>query len=284
METEDWFIPEAFTHLYHTSCYARLSEEQRCKYNKLYGLRINEQFIQFEELFIGRLMPRLQRHRRLKGNPSLLNAIESVLRDEEQHSRMFGRFNQTIRPDLYRQSHSHFTRLSPVEHLLFKLIMITPGILPALLWLLLAMEELTTAISDALISHPHAADYNQTYLALHRTHLHDEKRHVGIDRKLIIEALKEITPARHRLNAFLFRNLFLNILKPRRSTVQVIHQLIREEPGLRRDRDSMIREIAALDLHKAFPANLVTPDTLPVLHALTDRYPEYRFSVTDRPA
>lgn len=283
METSDWFVPEEFTHLYHTSGYARLSKRQRNKYNKLYGLRINEQFIQFEELFIGRLMPRLKRHRALKSNPFLLDAIESVLRDEKQHSRMFGRFNQAIRPDLYRQSHSHFTKLSPHEQWLFKLLMISPGILPALLWLLLTMEELTTAISNALISHPRAAEYNQTYLALHRTHLHDEQRHVGIDRKIIIETLKEVSPSQHKLNAFLFRNLLLNILKPRRSTVQVIHQLVREEPGLKQHMAGMIREIAALDPHKAFPANLVKPGTLPVLYDLLDRYPEYRFFANDMP-
>ena len=269
-------VPEEYTHLYHTTCYAQLSEAQRLKYNILYGLRINEQFIQFEELFIKALMPRLKRHRRLQAKPHLLTGIESLLRDEERHSRMFARFNRSLRPDLYQQTCNPFTRLSTIERGLLQLALATPGLLPALLWLLLAMEELTTAISSALLTHPAAAGLNPDYLMLHRLHLQDEKRHVSIDRMMLLSLLEQLPASNHKLNALLFREAFRNILTPRRSTVRVIQQLLREEPGLATLERKMIHDISTLPLHLAFPANLVKRESLPVLYELCDRYPEYR--------
>lgn len=275
------FVPEDFTHLYHTSCYAQLNELQRLKYNQLFGLRINEQFIQFEEVFIKGLMPRLKQHSALKNNSQMLAGIESVLKDEEQHSLMFARFNQETRPDLYLQSCNHFTRLSTVELTLIRMLLATPGLLPGLLWLMLAMEEMTTAISSELISHPQSDELHSAYIALHQRHLHDEKRHVGIDMKMILGIQKHTPAPVHKINAMLFRSVFRNILKPRRSTIQVIRHLAREEPGLKRLAQTMIEEITALDPHTAFPANLVRADNLPVLHGLLSQYPDYMLPMPD---
>ena len=269
-------VPEEFTHLYHTSCYAQLSEAQRVRYNILFGLRINEQFIQFEELFIKALMPRLKLNNSLKTNPRLLAGIESILRDEERHSRMFARINRSIRPDLYHQTDNPLTCLSAMEQGLLKLLLQTPGLLPALVWLLLAMEELTTAISSTLLHHPAAAELNQDYLAVHRVHLQDEKRHVGIDRKMLLCLLERLPSPVRKLNALLFRKTFRSILTPRRSTVRVIQQLLREEPGLETQGRKMMQEVTSLPLPLAFPANLITRKRLPVLYDLFERYPEYR--------
>ncbi len=269
-------VPEEYTHLYHTPWYEQLKQAQRLHYNTLYGLRINEQFIQFEELFIKGLMPSLKRHKAVKDNSRLLDAIGLVLQDEERHSRMFARYNRAIRPDLYRHNPTPFTRLRPFEQRLLKILLATPGLLPAMLWLLLAMEEMTTAISHALITHPHADRLDKGFIDLHRLHMLDEQRHVGIDMKLIL-SLQEYTPViRQKINAGLFRNVFNNILQPRRSTILVIRQLVREEPELHPSTQQMIRAITALDLQSAFPANLVSADRLPVLHSLFDRFPDFR--------
>ena len=277
------FVPEEFTHLYHTSCYAYLSEQQRLKYNQLFGLRINEQFIQFEEVFIGGLMPRLKQHGALKNNPRMLAGMESVLRDEEQHSLMFTRFNQAIRPDLYLQSRNHFTRLSKVEDILLRKAISTPGLLPGLLWLMLAMEELTTAIANALISHSGSRELNDAYLRLHQRHQYDEARHVGIDMKMILSVQEYISIPVHKVNAALFRILFRSILKPKRSTIQVIRHLTAEESGLKKLSSSMIEEITALAPHIAFPGNLVKADTMPVLHRLFSQYPDYMLNSSVKP-
>jgi len=270
------FVPDALTHLYHTSCYDHLSERQRLKYNHLFGLRINEQFIMFEEVFIRALMPRLKRHRCVKNNPQMLDDIDSILIDEEQHSEMFARFNKRIRPDLYLLNREHFTRLSVIEKGMFRLFMNTPGLLPALLWLLLAMEELTTAISAELINHPQSSALDENFITMHQHHLHDEKRHVGIDIKIVQNILENTSVQGNRINAILFRNVLGSILKPRRSTVQVIRQLASDEPELRKHVATMIAEITALQSHIAFPANLITTEKLPVLHTLSTRYPEYQ--------
>ncbi|MET0004843.1 MAG: diiron oxygenase [Candidatus Thiodiazotropha sp.] len=281
MDRSRKLVPEEFTHLYHTTCYKGLSEVQRLKYNQLYGLRINEQFIQFEEIFIGGVIHRLKRHRALKDDSWLLSEMESVLQDEQQHTLMFTQYNRGLRPELYRHSNELFTLLSTVERSLFTSFLTMPGLLPGLLWLLLAMEELTTAISCALIDHPHSDELETDYIKLHRYHFHDEQRHVGIDRKMI-RMIYHSTPAPlQRLNAMLFRYVFQNILRPRRSTLEVICQLVREESELKAMEEDMIKQVMALAPNTAFPANLVLAEKLPVLHDLGNKYPEYRLPMMD---
>ena len=269
-------VPEMFTHLYQTPWYAQLDPAQRLTYNRLYGLRINEQFIQFEEVFIKGLMPRLKRHKSLRDNPRLLNSVELILSDEERHSRMFAQYNQAIRPDLYRHTPNPFTPLSTIERILLNGLLAAPGLVSCLLWLMLAMEELTTAISQALIDHPRSDQMDQTFLTLHRQHLHDEKRHVGIDRKLILNMPAEASSLGQQINARLFRYVFSNVLKPRRSTIQVIRQLVRDCPELAPLKKDMIDAVRTLDPQTAFPANLLGADKLPVLHSLFDHFPDYR--------
>lgn len=268
-------VPEACTHLYHTSCYSRLTPQQRLKYNQLFALRINEQFIQFEDVFIQRLMSRLKRQRQIKNQPQLLADIERVLKDEEQHTRMFARFNKQSRADLYTQSNMLFTRLAPLEYFLLGAFLNTPGLLPGLLWLMLAMEEMTTAISRELISHPDADKLDSAYLSLHRQHLRDEIHHVGIDKKIIAAILERLSAPGRKINAILFRKVFASILKPSRSTLQVIQQLIHEEPELLPLQQTMIDEVRALEPAQAFPANLIQVDKLPVLHGLFIQYPDF---------
>lgn len=270
------FVPETLTHLFHTPVYARLDAAQRAKYNGLYALRINEQFARFEQLFILRLVPRLERQRAMRADPALLAEIRGVLRDEHRHSLMFNRFNRAMRPDLYADGPVRFTRLSAVETGLFKGLLASPGLLPALLWLLLAMEELTTAISAELVTHPDAAGLDPDYIALHRSHYRDEQRHVGIDRRLVGRLLENLPDATQRFNAWLFGRIFRSILAPRRSTIAVVRQFAREEPVLAPYAHDMVRAITRLEPAQAFPAGLVRPDRLPVLYAMAERYPAYR--------
>ncbi len=273
---KSYFVPEDCTHLYHTSCYSQMNNQQRLKYNQLFGLRINEQFIQFEDVFIKGLMSRLKRHQKLKNQPQLLADINRVLKDEEQHTRMFASFNSHIRPDLYAHSNSHFTRLSPLENSILNTFLKTPGLLPGLLWLMLAMEEMTTAISREFISQADGYNLDPAYIALHQHHFDDEIHHVGIDKKIIAMVLEHSSMAARKLNALLFRKTFTSILEPKRSTVKVILQLVKEEPELQPLQQTMIDEIKALTPEQAFPANLVQSDKLTVLHQLSMQYPDFR--------
>jgi hypothetical protein len=272
------FVPEEFTHLYHTGCYQQLNDVQRLKYNQLFGLRINEQFIMFEEVFIRRLMPRIRQHPGFRNNRRLLHDIESILADEERHTRMFACFNQTIRPDLYQQQREQFTRLSRWENSLIGLLMRTPGLLPALIWLMLTMEELTTAISAELVEHERAGELDQRFINMHQQHLEDERRHVGMDVKFVREIQDCVGAPMRKINAGLFRAVLRSILRPQRSTIQVLSRFTQEEPCLQQKLPEMIRQVTALPASLAFPANLVTAEKLPALYNLATRYPDYKFS------
>ena len=265
-------VPESFTHLYHTPWYEHLDAAQRLRYNRLFGARINEQFVLFEEGFVQHLVGRLVK---LWPEPEMVRALEGLLLEEARHQAMFTALNQRLLPELYAGRSRFFTRLSALEMQVLDAMTWSGLLLPALLWLLLAMEELTTALSRAVLAAAEQHDLEPAYVHTHRMHLRDEERHVCIDQQILEHVLPRLSSARHSLNAALFRRVWQSILAPRRSTLVVIRQLVAEYPALQRHEKSMLQAIRALPPRHAFPGNLVEPALLPATFAMFARYPAY---------
>lgn len=272
------FLPDECTHLVHTPHYANLTEQQQLAYNQLFGLRINEQFIMFEEMLIVRLVPRVINHPTFRHDRKMTDALDQLLQEEKIHTRMFADFNRQVKPDLYLQRQFRFVQLTWLEHALLNVCTQWPGLLPGLMWLMLALEELTTALSEAIIQHKDVQRLDNQYIKLHKLHLQDEKRHVGIDRH-IVQGIVETSPAwQQGYNAYFFRQVFSSIIRPQRSTLQVIHELVHEFNELEPAKQEMLESVRKLDPTIAFPGNLVTPNQLPVTFRLLDRYPAYKFN------
>ena len=257
-DTARWYIPEEYTHLFHTPVYQALNDAERTNYNRLYSLRINEQFFTFEELFIQKITQRIRHHRAFRQETELLDSITRLKLEEEQHSRMFRSFNQRSRPDIYSGRDIYFARLSRLESGLLDLLVRLPGLNPALIFLMLAMEELTTAISTEILNHPLVNDLDQDYVELHRRHLRDERRHVGIDVKILKKVMACAPAGLHPVNAAVFRRIFGTILKPQRSTIRVIQHLAGESGRLAGMKREMIDAVKSLDIASAFPGNAGT--------------------------
>jgi len=270
------FVPESFTQLYHTEWYRALSDVQRLRYNQLYGLRSNELFMLFEEGFTRRVVTKLQGHSSVT-DPQLGECLLLMLQEEANHHRMFLSFNRQVLPQAYRDERGHFARPAPLEQALLQLLTSHPVRWPFMLWLILLLEEFSTAFSLLLMTHEQSEGLSAEYVALHRLHLLDEARHVTLDSRLIELYLPPLSPRRQWLNGWLFRRLFREMVAPKRSGIQVLRTLAAEYPELTSKLPQMEAAVRALPHDPGLYPLVVDAERLPLTHRLLGRYPLFDF-------
>jgi len=273
------FVPEAFTQLYHTPLYAELSDVQRLRYNQLYGLRSNELFMLFEKGFTRRVIWRLQGVCG-KVDPLLGECLGLMLEEEDHHHRMFLDFNRRLLPEAYQDGHGYFARPGPVEAALLRLLTSRPVRWPFMLWLILLLEEFSTAFSRRLMANERAEALSPDYVRLHRLHLLDEARHVALDVALLERFLPPLSPWRQTLNGRIFRRLLGEMLAPKRSGIRVLRALAAEYPELSGLLPEMETSVRALPHDPGLYPMVADAETLPLTHTLLARYPAFAF--TDR--
>ena len=271
------FVPEAFTQLYHTPLYTQLSDVQRLRYNQLYGLRNNELFMLFEKGFTRRVIWRL-RGVCGKTDPLLGECLSLMLAEEDDHHRMFLDFNRRLLPAAYRDGHGHFARPGRIEAALLRLLTSRPVRWPFMLWLILLLEEFSTAFSRRLMTEARTSALCPDYVKLHRLHLLDEARHVALDVALLERFLPTLSPRRQRLNGHIFRRLLNELLAPKRSGIRVLRTLTVEHPELSPLLPRMESAVRDLGHDPGLYSMVSSDETLPLTHALLRRYPAFDFS------
>ncbi len=276
-------LPEPFTQLYHTSWYRRLDHSQRLRYNQLYGLRSNELFMLFEQGFTCRVVERLHAHCLAGGQRDLADCLELMLREEGRHHAMFRDFNQRYLPGAYDHSISLFTPSAVLEQRWLGWLMGASPLWPTLVWLILVLEEFSTAFSRVLLRATNIGGLGpleSNYVELHRLHLLDEARHVHLDAYLIDYLLSPPGRPREWAGAWIFRRLFAELLAPKRSGTQVIRHLVREFPELAPDAEPMLADVRALGKDRGMVALLDDPAAMPVARDLLQRHPGFRWSAS----
>lgn len=277
------FVPEAFTQLYHTPAYAALNDAQRLRYNQLYGLRTNELFMLFEDGFTRRVITRL-RHEMSVPEPLLGERLQQMLDEEADHHRMFLSFNRAVLPGPYRDQRGYFALPSRSEAMLLALLTRRPSRWPFMLWLVLLLEEFSTAFSRTLVAARREHDLAADFVRLHRLHLRDEARHVRLDALLLERLLTPLSATRLRVNGWLFRRLLQELVAPKRSGLRVLQALVKDFPSLAPRLPQMLAEVRALGRDPGLCNILSNPLALPLADALQRRYPAFRPALPGAPA
>lgn len=270
------FVPEAFTQLYHTPLYAELNDAQQLRYNQLYGLRSNELFMLFEEGFTRRVIWRLK-YLCAGVDPLLGECLSLMLEEEANHHRMFLDFNRRVLPDAYHDGRGHFARPNWVESGLLRLLTSRPVRWPFMLWLILLLEEFSTAFSRLLMAREQTDNLSPDFVRLHRLHMLDEARHVALDVALLERFLPPLSIRHQALNGRVFRGLLREMLAPKRSGIRVLRALAAEYPELSILRPQMESAVRALPQDPGLYSMVADADTLPFTHELLKRYPNFAF-------
>jgi len=264
------FLPEGLTPLAHTAIYGDLTARQRCRYNQLHAVYINEQILFFEKTLAASILTAA-----LRDDPPapLARSLSTFLADEARHSEMFRAFNRAAEPDRYGARDGYFVRIPPAAERVLRAAGGRPRMLPLFVWLMLLLEERAVHYAREIVRA--RATLAPAFVALHRRHLADEVHHVRWDQALLDHLWPRAPRLVRRANARLFRWLvgeFFNV--PKRASLRVVDELARELPELGPRVPEMRRQMTALAGEVAYHRSLYARHIVPRSFARFDAAPE----------
>lgn len=272
VDTGKSFIPERFTPLFHTPCYAELTPPQRRRYNQLQACYFHEQVTFFETVLGGGILEALLR----AALPAPLTATLRRFRDQErEHTAMFRRLIQRAAPHLYTGRDFYFVRVPGPWLAVFGWAVAHPALFPMFFWLMLLQEERALFYSRGYIRHGGALE--ASFVEAHRRHLADEVWHVRWDEELIDRLWRPAHPWLRAVNARLMAWMLEEFFgAPKRAQLRVLEELVRELPELRGRLPEMRRQVLALAGDEGYRGSLYSREIVPISFARFDATPELR--------
>lgn len=265
------FIPERMTPLYHTAGYARLSDEQRLRYNQLHAFYFNEQTIFFESAmaqhilrdFISQELP-----------DNLAAGLRTFVAEESEHSKMFRQLNRACLPDIYAKSDFYFISVPFLPSSCLRQWVKRAHWFPFFLWILLIQEERALFYAKEFLSE---ADYlERNFVATQRRHLADEVGHIQWDEELIDWVWPRMGKARREINARLFAWMMGEYFTtPKRSGLRVVMNLVKEIPALQPLWPELRSQMLQLSHNQEFNRLCYSRDVTPKAFARFDQWPEF---------
>jgi len=271
------FIHEHLTQLYFTPAYKTLSFELKLRYNQLYALRVNEQFMMFEKDFINRVIDRLGQSSFILKQEVLCQNLRTMMQEEMLHHESFARLNRHCRPNLYQNSERYFNRFGFWEDRLFRILTHFPGLLVFLLWYIVAMEEYSLVLSRAMFENTSSSlgEIEPHFVTLHKEHFKDEARHIHLDLHLLHQCHPK-SKALRTINARLFMMFVKDMMTPKRSGLNLLRHFIQECPELSPKQDELIQQLLALKHNREYLCSMFSRDNMPHSFAFFDTIPELK--------
>lgn len=269
------FIHERLTQLYYTPHYQELNPEQKLRYNQLFAIRTNEQFMIFEKYFTNRVLAALRDQAIIKSHPLLERCMAIMILEEHKHHDGFARLNRHCLPSLYVRDNNYFNRLPWLEDNVFRLVTRFPNRLVFLLWYLIALEEYSLSLSRHMFESRDTAlgELEPHFVAIHQEHFKDEARHIHLNLHLVQHCLPRSKLAR-RINASLFLTFLKDLITPKRSGLRVLQYLVSEFPELRPKLPSMSQSLKQLKHQPEFLNSMFSRQTIPRTLDFFDQLPE----------
>jgi predicted metal-dependent hydrolase len=274
------FVPEEFTPLYYTRIYAKLSVEQRIRYNQLAAMRVNEYIMMLERDIVDPVLKSLRSHGAVRAGPALRRALDGMLAEEERHYQAFVELNRRCEPRLYGASDWCFMRLRPYERTALRAVHMTARWLPFALWIIIAMEEFSIGLAAAIARDREGGPLGPLdahFAAIHREHAKDEARHIHIDVHLIRNCLASLPGPWRAVNARLFMTFMRDMTAPKANGTgtRVVRRLVAERPELAPLEVDMIAQMVALRHDETFQRSLFGRQLTPFAFALYDEEPAF---------
>jgi P-aminobenzoate N-oxygenase AurF len=269
-----WYVCPTLTPLYYAPVYAELTESQKRRYNQLTALSFSELIAFFETTFIPSVLAALAKNR-CADSDELVECLQHFVAEEQEHTRWWRQLNRLSEPELYAKSENAIIRLPVIAEMLLRQVTKRPTWFPFVFWVMLALEERSLEISRRCIQLP-PEEMEPHYLAIYRTHLSDEVRHVQIDWHLIERYYAGRSAAMREINARLLRlAIRVFFLPPTRSAVRVTEHLIHEHPDLKPLRREMRQQLGEVSRDPGYQQMMYSRESTPITFALFDRFPEF---------
>ncbi|MEC7926762.1 MAG: diiron oxygenase [Candidatus Neomarinimicrobiota bacterium] len=272
------FIHEKFTQLYYTPFYSQLTHEQKLRYNQLYGIRTNEQFMLFEQDFINRVIVQLAKYNRVTKNSNLIRCMTQMVQEEKTHHKIFLDLNKLCLPEIYCHREKYFMQLNRWDSFFFNLSTSFPAYLTFLVWFIMIFEEYSIALSRSMIETEATESLGKlenNFIKAHIRHIKDETRHIHINVNLITECFTKDSKFNRKVNAFFLKTFFKDIIVPKRGGIAVFRHFIKEFPELEPQKQAMLKSLEALKNDDRFQKSLFNRELMPYTFELFDANPEF---------
>jgi P-aminobenzoate N-oxygenase AurF len=270
-----WFVCPTLTPLYYAPIYNRLESLHQRRYNQITALSFSELIGFFETTFAASVLVALAAARRGALDRELSECLDGFIAEERQHTEWWRQLNRLSEPDLYAQSDRTIIRLPAAAKWLLRQLTKHPHQFPFVFWVMLALEERSLEISRRCMRMP-AEEIEPRYLAIYRTHMAHEVRHVQIDWHLIDRFYARRPAAVRRWNAKLFRAAVRRFfLPPTRSAWRAVQRLAGEFPELASVRSAMKRQLRDVGRDPNYHEMMYSRESTPVTFSLFDRFPEF---------
>lgn len=265
------FICPTSTPLYYAPVYHELSETARLRYNQLTAVSFNEMIAYFESTFAVSVLSALAGGGVQRDDPELARGLAQFVAEEQKHTEWW---RQLSRLSVADDSPPLF-RVPAATRGLLRWATRRPQLLPAVFWIMLALEERSIDISRRCLRADPATiepNYRETY----RRHLEHEVGHVYLDRQLIERYYAgRGRSTRRRLNARLLRAAIATfLLPPVRSAARVVRQLLCERPELVPLGGKILAQLRTVGDDPAYQAMMYSRESTPITFSLFDRFPE----------
>lgn len=268
-----WFFCETLTPLYYAPIYRELAPDHRRRYNQLTGMLANELISLLESEFLDAALTAVA-----TADPADSELREAVIRfrdDEARHADAWDRLNRLSEPGWYQTRQPRLVTVSAPVRALSRFIARHPLLVPVVFWVQLVQEERSVEISRRCMR-VDGDRIEPRYAGVYAAHLHDEVRHVQIDRHLIERFYRPRSPAVRHVTARLLRGFVSRLLlTPGRSSFAVVRRLVEESPELAPLESRIRAELRRLTASDEYHRMMYSRESTPVTFDLFDRFEEF---------
>ncbi len=267
--------PEVIAPLYYLPSYAKLTEEEKRRYNQLFAMGVCEQFVWLEEHLLVNTLRKVV----AKENPPepLRTALGHFIAEELKHTQMFWRILERSEPSWYPTREFRLYNISGLQQALLDLVLKMPGVFLIWIWTAVFFEERTVDYCrHYLAAQKQDADaLDPTYVQLHEFHFKDELRHYQLDQHLLGWMYDPKPRWKKRLAGRMFRSLMRSYVFPHRTSRRVLDLLAAEFPRLNAEiKPALLRELPDIGRSRAFHRMAFSRESVPKTMALFAEYPE----------
>ncbi len=267
-----FLVPESFTPFYFTPIYHEFTRAEKLRYNQLFGLVYNEQFVFYESTLSRYLLtPVLENNR----YASLHGIIREFRADEMQHAELFSTLNRCIDPILYANSNLNFIQLPAAVHAMWRFFAGRPEWFPFILWLIAVLEERAAYLSRGIIKERDRLE--PLMVEVYQAHLADESNHFDYDEALLDRFWYDNRSWVRSVNAWIFQHVFTEYFTtPKRTALRVVDKWLEAFPHWCSRRQELHDALCKLDDDSDYIKSLYGPDVIPNARSQLAAQPEFQ--------
>jgi hypothetical protein len=262
---EHFWSPKTINPWFYLPSYSKLPSEVQLRYNQLHALCVNEIFCYFEQGFIKIILKNKLNEEFGKNGDLLAKAMGFFCDEEDRHTEMFWRLNESAAPEFYPSRKFQFidTESFSAKARDFVVMNFTSMLL-FWVWVAIFFEERTLMYSVEYAKKNHE-NLSPQFKFIHEQHMIEEARHVQMDEIFIELFFRDQSWFKQKIGALMFEKVLSDFSVPKRSTKKIVQFLKKEfnSSEIHAQIDACVAELPLLATHQEYRRLFFGPASAP---------------------